>query len=459
MFQDTQLQQDIPERRSNELEALALFRAYRDTHDIALRDQLVCRHLHLVHGIARRFSGLGESLDDLVQEGTIGLLNAVDLFDPERGVKFTTYASHQVTSQIQHYLRDRGRLIRQPAWVQELNSKVVRATEQLTQELGRDPLPSEVAERLNLNVDSINHVLASRELNHVVSLNAPTDGTGENDLSLLDKEKSHCTKLASLQLSIEDRIVLDEAIASLKTLEQKVVRLFFFGDLNQSEIARKLGISINYSSYLLRRSTTKIKAFLDERQLEAPGTASVPEPSALLIDAPIYDRFPGVYTEAYLRVRVAEEISRSLRYPTNFALMILAVETRETVESQLQFLNAVSQFLRRNTRSVDLTAYLGGNRFGLLLPHTGREAKVLGDRLCQQIVRTHQYMPYPPDSIVFYVGFTVFPTDGNTPDMLFERAEGALVAATKAGPNTAMAAQRHGAPGSLRPAPLASPLS
>ena len=116
-----------------------MFRAFREAQSLAVARPIGLQALHLVQSVARRFSGLGESLDDLIQEGSIGLLKSVDLFDPERGVKFSTYACHLITSQIQHYLRDRGRLIRQPAWVQELNTKVSRATEQLAQELGRDP--------------------------------------------------------------------------------------------------------------------------------------------------------------------------------------------------------------------------------------------------------------------------------------------------------------------------------
>jgi RNA polymerase sigma-B factor len=294
----------------------ALFRLYKETQDITLRDNLVCRHLHLVHSVARRFSGLGESLDDLIQEGTIGLLKAVDTFDAERGVKFSTYSCHLITSQIQHYLRDRGRIIRQPAWVQELNTKVTRASEQLTQELGRDPQLAEIADRLKLNESTINQVLAARELNC------------DSDMSLGDKEKTLANKLAALQLPVEDQIVLKEAIASLKTLEQDVVRLFFYEDLNLSEIARKLNISVNYSSYLLRRSITKIRAILDEQQsLETAVLADPPEtePASLTADLPTYDRFTGLYTGVYLRARLAEEIARSRRYPTNFALMVIDI--------------------------------------------------------------------------------------------------------------------------------------
>lgn len=430
-----------PTKAASDADTLGLFRTFRATRETALRDQLVSRFLHLVHSISRRFSGMGESLDDLIQEGSIGLLNAVDLFDPERGVKFSTYACHLITSQIQHYLRDRGRLIRQPAWVQELNTKVTRATESLAQELGRDPSPAEVAEKLNISEESVSNVLAARELNHVISLTAPSDNS-DTDLSLLDKDKTSTAKLTAMQLPVEDRIVLDEAIGGLKELEQKVVQLFFFGDLNQTEIARKLGISVNYSSYLLRRAVGKIKAVLEEQRtaeqaaLVTPPSETTPQPANI----PTYDPVTNVYSGAYLRLRVAEEIARGRRYPTNFALMLASVQgvAQAPEEYRRPLLTAVAQMLRVSTRIVDLTAHLGEGVFGLLLPHTGREARVLGDRLGTQLA-TRELLPAGLSApLSLNIGYAVFPMEGATVEMLFDRAEYALALAVKAGPGTVM---------------------
>lgn len=434
---------------ANDIETLALFRVFRETHGTATRDQIVSRYLHLVQSVARRFSGMGESMEDLIQEGSIGLLNAVDLFDPDRGVKFSTYACHLITSQIQHYLRDRGRLIRQPAWVQELNTKVTRATEQLAQEIGRDPTPNEIAERLNISAESVVNVLAARSLNRVMSLSAPADGSNDTDLSLIEKEKVSTNKLASLQLPVEDRIVLDEAVRGLKELEQKVVRLFFFGDLNQTEIARKLGISVNYSSYLLRRAIAKIKATLDEQRTQEATALVEREPPALMPAAiPTFDPITGVYSGEYLRLRVAEEIARGRRYPTNFALLLAStLGLTGTAEEHLPpLLSALGQMLRVSTRIVDLTAHLGDGRFGLLLPHTGREARVLGDRLCCQIATRELLPPNQTTPLAFSIGYAVFPMEGTTVEMLFDRAEHALARAIKEGPNTVMGVSQHRLP-------------
>jgi len=434
---------------ASEIETLALFRSFREARGTAIRDQIVSRYLNLVQSVARRFSGMGESTEDLIQEGAIGLLNAVDLFDPDRGVKFSTYACHLITSQIQHYLRDRGRLIRQPAWVQELNTKVTRVTEQLSQELGRDPTPAEVAERLNISVESVVNVLAARSLNRVMSLNAPAEGANDTELSLIEKEKVSTTKLAALQLPVEDRIVLDEAIRGLKELEQKVVRLFFFGDLNQTEIARKLGISVNYSSYLLRRAIAKIKATLEEQRTQEVAVMVEQEtPLPAPADFPTFDPATGVYSREYLRLRLAEEIARGRRYPTNFALLLISTLGLEgTAEEHLPpLLAAIGQMLRVSTRIVDLTAHLGNGRFGLLLPHTGREARVLGDRLCCLITTRELLPPNQTTPLAFSVGYAVFPMEGTTVEMLFDRAEHALSLAIKEGPNTVMGVPMHRLP-------------
>ena len=420
---------DVSPEEEGDVTSQENFRALRQAWNISTRDQLVCEHLHLVHSVARRFSGLGESLDDLIQEGTIGLLKAVDLFDPDRGVKFSTYACHLITSQIQHYLRDRGRLIRQPAWVQELNTKVARTTEQLFQELGRDPQLAEVAERLNLPESAVSHALASRELNSVVSLSAPVDGN-DGDLSLLDKDKSLSEKLMTFNLPYEDRLVLEEAIGSLKTLEQSVVRLFFFEDLNQSEIARRLGISANYSSYLLRRATAKIKTILEQQQaVEDSALKEEPaSPSSMIpTDIPTYDRHTNLYTSVYLRARVAEEIERGRRYPTNFALMILSIDQlpREAEQAN-QAIVPIAQFLRKSTRIVDLIAHLDGGKFALLLPHTGREARVLGQRLSTQIRNLPPPAGLSSPQLQLHFGFAVFPMEGTGVESLYKRAELAL---------------------------------
>lgn len=426
---------DAPIVGKDESDLLRVLREYHRTRDLTLRDKLVCENLNLVYSVSRRYSGMGESIDDLIQEGAIGLLNAVDDFDFERGVKFNTYASHLISGQIQHYLRDRGRLIRQPAWVQELTSRVSKATEELAQELGHEPQPEEIADHLQLNTNSIKTVQAARELSYIVSLTMPTDN-GESEMNLADGDKLLVEKLTMMQLPLEDRIVMEDALSTLKELEQKVVHLYFYGGLNQTEVARTLSISNNYSSYLLRRSINKLKAALDEKHglvNKTVETESVPIPAESL---PHYDDLMGVYTSAYLHSRVKEEIARSQRCPTKFTLMLAQARgLTKSIDEQIPILQAIGAMMKTSTRYVDLTAYLGNGCFALLLPHTGQEARVLGERLVNKMIR-RDGMNNVTSSVVLNIGFTVYPNDGADTTTLFAHAEKALKSAVRNGNNT-----------------------
>jgi RNA polymerase sigma-B factor len=236
----------------------SLFRQFAATGDRSVRDQIIAQHMYLIQTVARRFVGLGEFLEDLHQEGALGLINAVDLYDVSRGVQFSTYATHLIDGQIRHYLRDKGKLIRQPAWVQEMTTKIGKAAEALLQETGRPATTREIAERLGAPEAQVAEILRAQERTKVASLDAPRSADGELQGPFADPEK-----LPPLEggpcLAVEDRIFLEQAMDKLKTLERKVVYHFFYLDLNQTEIARRLGISVNYASYLLRGAVAKLK--------------------------------------------------------------------------------------------------------------------------------------------------------------------------------------------------------
>jgi len=138
-----------------------------------VKDVIIVQCAGLVERIARRFSGV-EPLDDLVQVGYVGLLNALSKFDPSAGVRFTTYATHLVAGEIKHYLRDRSQIIRHPAWVQELRQRLNKASVRLQADLGRQPTAREVAEACNVSEQAVEEVLATQDLLRVASLDAPT---------------------------------------------------------------------------------------------------------------------------------------------------------------------------------------------------------------------------------------------------------------------------------------------
>jgi len=307
----------------------------------------------------------------------------------------------------------------------------------LAQDLGRDALPEEIATYLNITEESVNNVLAARELNKVISLTIPSDNS-DGETSLLEREVLRPGKDTGNQWGIEDNMEIDEAIQSLKPLEQQVVRLFFFGDLNQTEIARKLGISVNYASYLLRRALTKIKAFLDEQrkqEVTAFEETEVVAPAGSC-DAPVFDPLTGLNSGAYLHARVAEEVARSRRYPANFTLMLVHATGVTSDEDQRKAtLCTIGQVLRGSIRVVDLLGHLQDGMFAMLLPHTGREARILAERMCQRIGNRGLPGLESIKPVTISVGFAVFPMDGVGVDQLFSRAETALRVAEKSGPN------------------------
>jgi RNA polymerase sigma-B factor len=415
-----------PDRQ--EVEATA--REYRRTKDIALRDRLISQHLYLVQTVARRFSGMGEPQEDLLQEGAMGLINAVDLYDPDRGVQFSTYATHLVEGQIRHYLRDKGKLIKQPAWVQELTTKILRAAEALTQELNREPSVAEVAARVGTTPENVQRMLEAKERSKVASLDAAT--AEEDGAPAIDPEKLRTQMLDEAHLPIEDRIFLREAMSKLKALEREVVHHFYFLDLNQTEIARRLGISVNYASYLLRGAVAKLRKNFEAQQAasaEEGAPAADRRRAAAYSGAAPVDPVTRVTSEEHFLERLAQELERARRYPQQFAVVLLESDRSDLADDDHA---ALARLLRSNVRSIDLVAGLRAYQFGLLLPHTGREAAVLADRL---VKTTASRLTVEDGPHTVSVGLGVFPTDGRSVEGLLSAAEEALAEARRQGGN------------------------
>ena len=449
-----------------------LIRDYRRTKEAALRDRLIAQHLYLVQTAARKFAGLGESHEDLLQEGAMGLINAVDLYDPDRGVQFSTYATHLVEGQIRHYLRDRGKLIKQPAWVQELTTRIVKAGDALTQQLNRPPTTEEIAELVGTSPENVRRMIEARERSKVASLDAAR--SEEDDQSpAIDPEKLRTDDQDGLHLPIEDRIFLRDSMSRLKTLERKVVHNFYYLDLNQTEIARKLGISVNYASYLLRGAIAKLKKAFEAQEhasIASEGDWQVASSAGWQLAASRFaqngaegkaesgayslssrpaasDPVTKLATEFYLTERVEQEVMRASRYPQQFSVVLVEPD-RDDVEREK--LVELARLLRGNCRSIDLVARMAGCRFGLLLPHTGREASILSERICRTVAAR---LSTPEDQLTVSSGFAVFPTNGRTAADIFCAANRALLEAKDQGGNRALRAQPVGrAKGQAQPA-------
>lgn len=236
-----------------------LFRRYKEEGDVEAREKLVMSHMNFVRFLANKFKNRGEPLDDLIQVGYLGLLKAIDRFDPSRGLEFTTYATPTIMGEIKRHFRDKGWSVRVPRRLQELSAKVNQATDVLTTELQRSPKIEEIAEYLDASVDE---VLEAMESSSAYS-SVPLEGTGNNDNddapSVLDR---YATEDSALNFT-DDRLIIEEALKGFSPREREVIDLRFLQGMTQIEIAEQLGISQVQVSRLLRRTLKKIQDKID----------------------------------------------------------------------------------------------------------------------------------------------------------------------------------------------------
>ena len=224
-----------------------------------IRADLVGLHLPLVEHLARRFRNRGEPYDDLVQVGTIGLIKAVDRFDLERGVEFSTYATPTIVGEIKRWFRDKGWSIRVPRRLQELRLSLVLATGELTQELGRSPTVSELAHRLSVGEDQILEGIESANAYSTVSLDAP-DSASWDGPSVGEALGGDDDALAN----VEFRESLRPLLAALAPRERRIVVLRFFRQMTQTQIAAEVGMSQMHVSRLLARSLATLREGLTD---------------------------------------------------------------------------------------------------------------------------------------------------------------------------------------------------
>jgi RNA polymerase sigma-B factor len=234
------------------------FEAYTKTRTLDLRDRIVLSHMPLVKSIASHYAALQAQRDDLEQVGCVGLIKAVERYDPSLGVPFEAYARTVVSGEIFHYLRDLAPLLRVPRWYRTLNRRLHEAHDRLVMSLGREPSQEELAADMNITVDGVKEILRLRDSYNLMSLSDRADGT--DGPPRIDAIRS--ARLQSFKLPVEDRIVLDKALEQLEEFERRVVHLFFYKDLTQTEIARRLGFSQKHISRTLANTLRKLKADL-----------------------------------------------------------------------------------------------------------------------------------------------------------------------------------------------------
>ena len=223
-----------------------LILSFNRTRDSKLYEQIIQQYARLVEGIARRFLSSGEPLEDLTQEGWIGFMTAITFYNPSKNTKFSTYATHFVIGQIKHYLRDKGRIIKVPAWLQELTKWMRKHIEILEQELGRPVSLEDMLLRFPEDSDQIVKAWGLvPSCQRAVSLDELLEG--ENGESVFGAYNSSDDKTIT---KLHNHADLTEALDRLDPLQRTVVDMYYYQDLNLTEIAKKLGISCNYASHL-----------------------------------------------------------------------------------------------------------------------------------------------------------------------------------------------------------------
>jgi len=226
-----------------------LFQRFAASRDPAIREALVLAHAGLAAHLARSFANRGEPLDDLIQVAQIGLLKAIDRFDPRRGIEFTTYATATVVGEIKRHFRDAFWTVQVPRRLRELNNTLMKSVEALAQRLGRSPTLQEIADESRVPFEKVVEAFELGRVYRPASLDAElAEREEEHGSSLMDYLGQEDPELRRL----EDRHTVAGMLRSLPEREAEILRLRYYEGLSQAEIARRLGISQMHVSRIQR---------------------------------------------------------------------------------------------------------------------------------------------------------------------------------------------------------------
>jgi RNA polymerase sigma-B factor len=236
------------------------FVEYRRTGDRRLRNQLVEHHRHVADYFVKRYARRGVPADDLRQLALMAIIHAVERFDPEMGVAFSTFASRTIDGELKRYFRDRTWSVRPPRRAQELHLELRRTDEELTHQLGRSPTIAELAGALDVSEDHVLEALEAGVAHQATSLDQPAPG--DDDGAPRSERLLSSTDTGFGR--VDSEIIVRELIADLPERERTIVYLRFFENLTQPEIAERVGVSQSYLSRILRRTLIDLKARLAE---------------------------------------------------------------------------------------------------------------------------------------------------------------------------------------------------
>lgn len=241
-----------------------LFRQYAQNHSQALRERLVENHMNLVRFLAKKFSNRGEPLEDLISVGSIGLMHAIDRFDPERGIRFATFATPTIVGEIKRHFRDKGWAIKVPRRLQEVNLAANKAMEQLSTKLNRPPTAQEVADKIGAGLEE---TLEGMELGHLYELVSLDNELGDDDDDSRSRLEDYIGREdpAFETLALHSR--LEESLRRLTVRERTIILLRFFKGWSQSDVAQALNISQMHVSRLQHQALKKLRAMEESEEI------------------------------------------------------------------------------------------------------------------------------------------------------------------------------------------------
>ncbi len=238
----------------------ALFHDYHETKKRRVRNELVEIHIGFAYHIAGRYANRGVTTDDLRQIALLALVKAVDRFDPNHGAAFTSFAGRTIEGEIKRYFRDSTWAVRVPRSAKELHLLVRRANDELSSKLGRSPSVAEVAAHLEVERDEVVQALGASAAFSTAPLTVSSAGESE-------ASQDRSGRLAEDDLDLEkaaQRIMVERLIETLPERERDIVRMRFFDELTQTEIADRVGVSQMHVSRLIRRSLASMRQLADE---------------------------------------------------------------------------------------------------------------------------------------------------------------------------------------------------
>jgi RNA polymerase sigma-B factor len=231
------------------------FVEFAHTGDPAIREELVRAYLPLAEYLAKRFVHRGVPSDDLVQVASLGLVKAVDRFEPERGLAFSTFATPTIIGELKRHFRDKGWALRVPRRLQELHLELASTIGSLTQELGRSPTIAEIAAAARVSEEEVLEATDVAQVYRISSLEAPPTEEGDTG----DSRSAALSEIDGNLELVEERMEIARLLRALPPRQRAIVHMRFFEGKTQSEIAASLGISQMHVSRLLARSIDQLR--------------------------------------------------------------------------------------------------------------------------------------------------------------------------------------------------------